>query len=156
MDSWRKLSTPDSTQDGCKIYDVDYAELFQNHDGDLDQMMNDLAYVEVATHNLTIKCDHWEYDRSFWQKTIIMEWDLVCSRSQLKKLSQQVAFFGLVCGALITGLLSDRYKINCVLRHSYMVNNCGHNLDRTLLSPFGKGIRKKRLLCMYCLHFIDT
>ena len=38
-----------------------------------------------------------------------MEWDLVCSRAPLKKLTQKVALFGHAGGAFLTGLFSDRF-----------------------------------------------
>ena len=51
----------------------------------------------------------WDYDTSEWKRTIIHEWDLVCDREPLLKLTQQVTFFGLLCGAFLSGVLSDRY-----------------------------------------------
>jgi len=56
-----------------------------------------------------IKCTDWEHDTSFWEKTIIMEFDLVCDREPYKKFTQQMTFFGLMCGVFSGGLLSDRY-----------------------------------------------
>ncbi len=53
-------------------------------------------------------CDSWEFDRSFWRRTIIAEWDLVCSRTGIRKLTQQVTFFGLLCGVFASGVISDR------------------------------------------------
>ena len=51
----------------------------------------------------------WDYDTSEWKRTIIHEWNLVCDREPLLKLTQQVTFFGLLCGAFLSGVLSDRY-----------------------------------------------
>ena len=54
------------------------------------------------------KCEHWTYDQSFWKSTILQEWDLVCDRKPLAKLTQQVTFFGLLVGVFLSGVLSDR------------------------------------------------
>merc|ERR1719347_697357 len=46
---------------------------------------------------------------SFWKRTIIMDFELVCDRYHLRKLQQQVTFFGLMCGVFTSGILSDRF-----------------------------------------------
>merc|ERR1719184_489952 len=38
-----------------------------------------------------------------------MDFDLVCDRYHLRKLQQQVTFFGLMCGVFTSGILSDRF-----------------------------------------------
>ena len=58
------------------------------------------------------KCASWTHDRSEWKNTIIHEWDLVCDRAPLLKLTQQVTFLGLLFGAFLSGLISDRYLLN--------------------------------------------
>lgn len=50
----------------------------------------------------------WDYDRSFWKRTIIQEWDLVCHRAYLAKLAQQITFAGILVGVFVTGMASDR------------------------------------------------
>ena len=57
----------------------------------------------------TRKCESWDYDQSFWRRTIIQEWDLVCERNELRKLTQQATFFGLLVGVFASGLISDRF-----------------------------------------------
>ena len=43
---------------------------------------------EVLSQEL-IPCSAWEYDKSFWKKTVIMDFDLVCDVSlQLTNLCQ--------------------------------------------------------------------
>jgi len=56
-----------------------------------------------------VECTDWEFDRSFWKNTIIMEFKLVCEREKYIKFTQQVTFFGLMCGVLCAGLISDRF-----------------------------------------------
>jgi len=54
-------------------------------------------------------CTEFEYDTSFWEKTIIMDFNLVCEREGYKKFTQQMTFFGLMCGVFSSGLISDRF-----------------------------------------------
>ena len=44
-----------------------------------------------------------------WPNTIIHEYDLVCSRSQLSNVAQSVYFAGLLVGVFGAGLASDRF-----------------------------------------------
>ena len=37
----------------------------------------------VHQNGCGINCKQFEYDRSFWQQTVIMEWNLVCDQSYL-------------------------------------------------------------------------
>ena len=71
-------------------------------------LVEDLEYKSIKTNQTTSKCKSWTHDTTEWKRTIIHEWDLVCDREPLLKLTQQVTFFGLLCGVFISGLLSDR------------------------------------------------
>ena len=73
------------------------------------QFLGDKEYLSTISNSNMTKCTSWTYDTSEWKSTIIHEWDLVCDREPLLKLTQQVTFFGLLCGAFLSGLLSDRY-----------------------------------------------
>ena len=82
----------------------------------MEGQMADIGGILVNATNLEYKnfttCnDAWDYDTSEWKRTIIHEWNLVCDREPLLKLTQQVTFFGLLCGAFLSGVLSDRYCI---------------------------------------------
>ena len=66
------------------------------------------AFEDALLFNMTRPCDSFDYDRSFWRRTIIQEWDLVCGKKDLRKLTQQVTFFGLLVGVVASGLISDR------------------------------------------------
>ena len=70
--------------------------------------VDDLDYKLVKSNKSVSNCKSWTHDTSEWKRTIIHEWDLVCDREPLLKLTQQVTFFGLLCGVFISGLLSDR------------------------------------------------
>ena len=53
-------------------------------------------------------CAQWDYDHSFWESTILQDFDLICDRKPLAKLTQQMTFFGLLIGVFVSGILSDK------------------------------------------------
>ena len=56
-----------------------------------------------------IKCNKFSYDRSFWQQSVIMEWDLVCDHNYLSVLGKMTIFGGFAIGTFGAGWLSDSY-----------------------------------------------
>jgi len=107
VEDWKNFSNPnwvnekDASVKSCKIKNYDYDRVYVGDDGKLEG-------PEVLSQEL-IPCSAWEYDKSFWQKTVIMDFDLVCDRYPLRKLQQQLTFMGLMCGVFISGLISDRW-----------------------------------------------
>ena len=79
--------------------------------------------MSVKSNRSQPLCKSWAHDTSEWKRTIIHEWDLVCDREPLLKLTQQVTFFGLLCGVFISGLLSDRY-IFCMISNQIFNLEC--------------------------------
>ncbi|XP_067642384.1 organic cation transporter protein-like [Eurosta solidaginis] len=67
-------------------------------------------------------CKEYEYDRSTFEQTVIMEWDLVCDREWLDKLGQTLVMLGIMLGNMIMGLLADKwgrrpmFVFSCVLQ----------------------------------------
>ncbi|XP_068187754.1 solute carrier family 22 member 6-like [Antennarius striatus] len=53
--------------------------------------------------------DGWTFDRSEFLSTTISEWKLVCSRHPLKQMIQTIYMGGFLAGAMVYGLLSDRF-----------------------------------------------
>ena len=56
--------------------------------------INDIKYIQqdnissqiqnqTFQNGCEVNCNSYEYDRSFWQQSVIMEWDLVCDQSYL-------------------------------------------------------------------------
>ena len=56
--------------------------------------INDIKYMkqdnitsqiqnQTFQNGCEVKCNSYEYDRSFWQQSVIMEWNLVCDQSYL-------------------------------------------------------------------------
>jgi len=54
-------------------------------------------------------CVDYDFDHTFWQATMITEWDLVCEKSWLKTLAKLLLFTGFALGSFCSGLVSDRY-----------------------------------------------
>ena len=79
-------------------------------------MSEDDKYQSAISHKKKIKCSSWDYDTFKWKSTIIHEWNLVCDRGHLLKLTQQVTFFGLLCGVFLSGLISDRLEYIVIMR----------------------------------------
>lgn len=53
------------------------------------------------------KC-HQEYDHSFYKRTIISEWDIVCDREFLASSTQSVYMAGVMVTVVVMGQLSDK------------------------------------------------
>ncbi|XP_012734891.2 solute carrier family 22 member 4 [Fundulus heteroclitus] len=53
--------------------------------------------------------DGWQFDHSVYTSTIVTEWNLVCGESWKNPLTTSIFFCGILAGALISGLLSDRF-----------------------------------------------
>ena len=56
-----------------------------------------------------VKCDTYEYDKSFWKESVIMTWDLVCEKQHLELLAKMAIFVGLAVGTFGAGWISDTY-----------------------------------------------
>jgi len=57
----------------------------------------------------TAYCSEYVFDHTFWETTIITEYDLVCEKSALPYLAKMVIFSGLALGSFVSGLVSDRF-----------------------------------------------
>ncbi|XP_038073511.1 organic cation transporter protein-like [Patiria miniata] len=69
-----------------------------------------LKYLNRSAYNETIPCDDgWDYDSTYYGKTIATEWDLVCERDASVELSQIIFMLGVMVGSLLFGQLSDRF-----------------------------------------------
>ena len=60
--------------------------------------------------NGTAPCDAgWVYDRQRFSSTIVSEWGLVCDHRWMMSTVQASYMFGIFCGAMISGVLSDQF-----------------------------------------------
>ena len=69
---WKNLSIPKNISDShCFIYDIQWNETFIKHGESVEALISDPAYVK-AVENSTVKpCSKFQFDRSFWKRTII-------------------------------------------------------------------------------------
>ncbi|KAJ6646134.1 Organic cation transporter protein, partial [Pseudolycoriella hygida] len=57
----------------------------------------------------TVKCTEWQFDYSFYQKTLIDEFELVCDREHFISMTKSIFQIGYLVSSIFTGLMSDRY-----------------------------------------------
>ncbi|XP_032497607.1 solute carrier family 22 member 6 isoform X1 [Phocoena sinus] len=77
--------------------------------------------TETNGTGATEPCTHgWIYDNSTFPSTIVMEWDLVCSRRALRQLAQSLYMVGVLLGAMVFGHLADRLGRRKVLILNYL------------------------------------
>uniref|UniRef100_A0A8C9RD68 Solute carrier family 22 member 6 n=1 Tax=Scleropages formosus TaxID=113540 RepID=A0A8C9RD68_SCLFO len=63
----------------------------------------------------------WVYDTSTFTSTIATEWDLVCGKKGMTKGTATIFFIGLMCGAVVFGILSDRFGRKTMLLVTYLL-----------------------------------
>ncbi|KAK4024994.1 hypothetical protein OUZ56_010492 [Daphnia magna] len=70
---------------------------------------------------MIVGCDHWIYDTSLFQSTIVTEFDLTCENEWKETLASSVYMFGMLIGAATLGNIADRigrklaFSVNVVL-----------------------------------------
>lgn len=63
-----------------------------------------------STANLsTVSCSEWWYNRTIFTSTVIMDFNLVCNNLWKQELSQFLLMFGILVGATMCGICSDKY-----------------------------------------------
>lgn len=60
-----------------------------------------------SSANFTVKCDRWEYNLTFYSRTIVNEWDLVCDKEWLVSLAKSIYMVGFMISVLVFGQISD-------------------------------------------------
>jgi MFS family permease len=74
--------------------------------GRLVSLPNTCEYKD--NDGMTIACSNFTYDHSFYKRTMVEEFDLVCSRSWYPSFSQSLHQIGYAVSGLALGYLSDR------------------------------------------------
>ncbi|XP_030643337.1 solute carrier family 22 member 7-like [Chanos chanos] len=68
-----------------------------------------------------VQCeDGWVYDNSTFTSTLATQWDLVCDRTGLGRATATIFFIGVMIGAPLFGLLSDRFGRKPMLMLAYI------------------------------------
>jgi len=95
MEQWRNFSSP--VGDSCNIYSRNYSHFAERTLGEVYSPSGDL-----------VACDHWDYDTSMFQNTIMQKFDLVCEDKIMTKIAGFVFFAGTGVGVFIAGMLADK------------------------------------------------
>ncbi|XP_076142221.1 solute carrier family 22 member 7-like isoform X1 [Alosa pseudoharengus] len=110
LDQRRNVSFPveeDGAPSSCLMYSKpQYHLLFNNSN---------------TTNPTTEPCKGWVYDNSTFKSTLATEWDLVCSNKGMNKATATIFFIGIMMGAPVFGLLSDRFGRRPLLMVSYLL-----------------------------------
>ncbi|KAJ4432080.1 hypothetical protein ANN_20694 [Periplaneta americana] len=111
-DQIRNVSNPGGvSRESCELYNWNYSQLAE------------MSYPEAVLFTgsqhkpSTTECQHWNYVGN----GIVSEWDLVCSRKALKSTAQMAISLGKFLGALISGLVADRYGRKKVFATACMI-----------------------------------
>ncbi|XP_030851380.1 organic cation transporter protein [Strongylocentrotus purpuratus] len=84
--------------------DVTYAQCSRYNLSGIDYFRPDL---DLSGRDV-VSCDAgWVYDRSVFQSSIVIDFDLVCGSSYLTSVSQSLYFLGVLIGSLVFGHISD-------------------------------------------------
>ncbi|XP_015267424.1 PREDICTED: solute carrier family 22 member 20-like [Gekko japonicus] len=77
--------------------------------------------AENVTEKHTQPCvGGWVYDTTVFESTIVSEWDLVCDLQTLRDVAQSIYMAGVLAGAIVFGVLSDRFGRRIPLISSYL------------------------------------
>ena len=81
---------------------------------------DELRYVFNGTKTVEACVGGFVYDLSEVHQSIVTDWDLVCEREWLAKLTQPSFMLGVLIGALLFGDIADRYG-NLIVRDGVCV-----------------------------------
>ncbi|XP_006638487.3 solute carrier family 22 member 7-like [Lepisosteus oculatus] len=99
----------DGTHSACSMYSEPQFLLLHN------------SSIETDI-SASVECQNgWVYDKTLFRSTIATEWDLVCGRRGLNRATATIFFIGVMVGAVVMGILSDRYGRKTILLVSYII-----------------------------------
>ncbi|XP_048840944.1 solute carrier family 22 member 6-A isoform X1 [Brienomyrus brachyistius] len=77
---------------------------------DTQELANLSSVIVLSKNHTTEGCaGGWEYSKEVFSSTVVTEWDLVCDKAKLNTIASSVYMFGLLVGALLSGVLADKY-----------------------------------------------
>lgn len=110
----------------------------------------------------TEKCSEWQFDHSFYKKTLIDEFLLVCDREYYISMTKSIFQIGYLVASILTGWMSDKYgrlftfKFSIILELVASLSQAlSMNIHHFLISRFFLGIgaygrfSTGMLLCKY-------
>lgn len=101
----------------------------QQEDGELsscqifpEPQIHLLSNSSNGSHLDAVPCKNgWVFDNSAFTSTVVMEWNLVCDQKGMTKVTATIFFVGVMVGAAVFGILSDRYGRKRMLLFSYLL-----------------------------------
>lgn len=60
--------------------------------------------------NKIIACDNYLFDKQYFHSTIVTEFNLWCNDEWLVQIVQMLFFFGVLVGAIVNGILADKFS----------------------------------------------
>ncbi|XP_050536358.1 organic cation transporter protein [Daktulosphaira vitifoliae] len=66
--------------------------------------------------NVTTKCEQWSFNKTYYENTRAIQWNMVCDRKWMGSMAQMSYMFGVFTGAVVLGSLADKFgrkKIFC-------------------------------------------
>ena len=85
----------DNERDNCLMYDISYKNL----------TVNAIMPQGIGTK----PCSKWDYLLEGSQQTLVSQFDLVCGKRYLISLTESSYMFGDMIGALVFGILADKF-----------------------------------------------
>ncbi|XP_020494012.1 solute carrier family 22 member 4 [Labrus bergylta] len=106
---WRNVTIPLETVNGiekrssCSRLNLDIVSNYSQK--------GIIPNVDVNVSNIPLESclDGWTYSKEIYQSTIVTEWDLVCDNSYKTPLATSIHYVGVLVGAFLSGLMSDRF-----------------------------------------------
>jgi len=88
-----------------------------------DELADDVMDVpDYLKNDCSMSCSIYAYNQSFWEETIVSEWDLVCGSSGLPVMSKMIFFSGFAVGTFVAGIVADIYgRKRSILLFSFLM-----------------------------------
>ncbi|GAV03966.1 hypothetical protein RvY_14319 [Ramazzottius varieornatus] len=104
----RNAETGNITHSRCSMYDLDRLDSPTYRHLQQSNKLENAEHFQNATFP-TVPCTSgWEYDRSVYQSTLVMDWNLICDKEDFPTWSLFINTVGTLLGCLLFGFLSDR------------------------------------------------
>ncbi|XP_054707064.1 organic cation transporter protein-like [Uloborus diversus] len=99
---WKNTSLPIVSKRGGG-WELSHCTMFNK------SFVNGTHYSVLSVDEDATACSSWEYDVTFYESTMVDEWDLVCDREWLVSLAKTVYMVGFLVSVTMCGQVSDRF-----------------------------------------------